>query len=64
MSQGSDDRVVLYSNKTKSQALNYNYSYDCSGSSDENCYNTFSIYQVTLKKASDNKYYFYSISKV
>lgn len=63
MSPGSDERIVLYTNKNKLQVLDYNYPYSCLGSTDENCYNTFSNYQVTLKKASDNKYYFYSISK-
>ena len=63
MSPSADGRIVLYNNKNKLQALDYNYSYSCLGSTDENCYNTFSNYQVTLKKATDNEYYFYSITK-
>ena len=63
MSPSTDGRIVLYNNKNKLQALDYNYSYSCLGSTDENCYNTFSNYQVTLKKATDNEYYFYSITK-
>ena len=64
MSLSADERVVLYNNKNKLQVLDYNFSYDCIANTDKNCYNTFSNYQVVLQKASDNNYYFYSITKV
>lgn len=63
MSMGSTGRISLYTNKDKAQVVDYDYSYSCLGSEDENCYNVFNSYQVVLKKASDNKYYFYSISR-
>ncbi len=58
----SNDRIVLYSNKNKAQVLDFNYSSSCLNSEEESCYNTFVNYQVTLKKDSDNNYYFNSIS--
>ena len=58
-----NERIVLYSNKDKKEVLNFDYSHDCLDSINESCYKTFQNYQVVLRKASDNNYYFYSISK-
>lgn len=63
MTTTNEGRIVLYSNKNKSQVINYGYQANCLGSEDEACYNDFLNFQVTLKKASDRNYYFYSIVK-
>jgi len=50
--------------KIAKEIINSNYNSKCLyESTNNNCYNNFSNYIVTLKKASDRKYYFYSIKK-
>lgn len=55
---------TLYKDKTKQNILQKDYNSVCiSEDSDKTCYEQFDDYEVTLKKASDKKYYFYSINK-
>ena len=62
----SNNKLIYqaFTNKDKKEIINSNYNSKCLyESTNNNCYNNFSNYIVTLKKASDRKYYFYSIKK-
>ncbi len=67
---GANDYVKItynaYSNKNKKQLIKKNVSSTCLNGDNiaKDCYNFYIDYIVTLRKASDNKYYFYSIKKV
>lgn len=66
---GDDDYVKttynVYSNKDKKKLLKLNVDSSCiiEENPDKSCYSYYEDYLVTLKKAQDNKYYFYSIAK-
>ncbi len=66
---GVDDYVKTtynaYSNKDKKKLLKLNIDSTCldNETANKSCYNYYEDYTVTLKKATDNKYYFYSIAK-
>ena len=66
---GDEDYVKTtynaYSNKDKKKLLKLNIDSNCiiEENADKSCYSYYEKYLVTLKKASDNQYYFYSIEK-
>lgn len=66
---GTDDYVKTtynaYSSKDKKKLLKLNIDSKCINAEnvDKSCYSYYENYLVTLKKAKDNKYYFYSIAK-
>ena len=66
---GDDDYVKttynVYNNKDKKKLLKLNVNSSCivEENPDKSCYSYYEDYLVTLKKAQDNKYYFYSIAK-
>lgn len=57
--------LKLFTSKAKNNLLENNYNYNCLNIEEapSECFNKFLNYQITLKKARNNKYYFYSINK-
>lgn len=56
---------TVYDSKNKKKILVKNLNYQCllQDNNDSSCYDNFLDYVVTLKKASDGNFYFYSIEK-
>ena len=63
--ENKEFKYVLYSNKLKKQILDNNYDTNCLFNEKVNsiCYQNLITYKIMLKKASNNKYYFYKIWK-
>ncbi len=57
-------KYIAYSNKDKKNIINNDYDPKCIyGDKGKNCYTDFETYTITLRKASDKKYYFDEIKK-
>lgn len=65
LTENANLEYVLYSDKSKKELLNSNYNTNCIFNEKPNsiCYKELSTYKIMLKKASNNKYYFYKIWK-
>lgn len=63
--EGEETEYKAYQTKDKKVLINNNYNPEClyEEKEDSSCYKDFNTYQVTLKKESNRKYYFYSIEK-
>ena len=62
--ENDEIKYVAYTNKDKKNIISGNYDPKCIyNDGGKDCYKDFSNYTITLKKASDNKYYFNDIKR-